>query len=142
MADEVYLDKIKLGAIIVEKELVIIEIYNGLIRDLTQRPEIRTELKDYPNYHDCWRAVSELFDFLEYDYASKLPKEDSRLIAGIMKKYKEFGFLSFEELGICVRILRYTMSLSKFHDVIRRDEGRHGVNKVEWRYKLKDGGLE
>lgn len=134
---EIYLDKIKLGALIVEKELSLIELYNSLIGDIRLRPDIKEFIKDYPGFPMCWQSLAELYDFLEYDYVKKLGKEEAKRIKKCIEKYKKLEDLSLEELGDCVNIVRKIMSLSKFHDVIRKDgSGLRGLDKISSRYKL------
>lgn len=134
---EIYLDKIKLGAIIVEKELSLIELYNGLINEVRLRPDIKEILKEYPTYHKSWQSLSELYDFLEHDYAKKLKnKKDEKRIKECIDKYKNLEDLSLDELRDCVNIIRKIMSLSKFHDVVRKNTGLSGLAKLDKRYKL------
>ena len=138
---EIYLDKIKLGALIVEKELSLIELYNGLISEVRLRPDIKEMLKEYPTFHKSWQCLSELYDFLEHDYIKKLKsKKEQDRIKLCMDKYKELKELSLDELKDCVNIIRKIMSISKFHDVVRKNVGLSGLDKLNKRYKL--GGIE
>lgn len=137
---EVYLDKIKLGALIVEKELLVIEIYNRLISDIRVRPDIKKIINDYPDYHTVWRSIAELYDFLENDYSNKLGKKDKQFIKDVMAKYQSLKAVTLEELGECVRIVRKIMSISKFHDLVRKMEYERGLDKLRNRYNLKDNG--
>lgn len=135
---EIYLDKIKLGALIVEKELSLIELYNTLIGELRLRPDIKEILKDYPTFHKAWQSLSELYDFLEYDYLKKLKSKSKQdKIKNCVVKYKTLEDLSIGELRDCVNIIREIMSISKFHDVVRKDGGGlRGLDKLTSRYKL------
>ena len=135
---EIYLDKIKLGALIVEKELNLIELYNTLISEVRLRPDIKEILKEYPTFHKVWQGLVELYDFLEYDYLKKLKGDKKKKkIKDCVEKYKDLKELSLDDLRDCVNIIREIMSLSKFHDVIRKDgSGLRGLEKVHSRYKL------
>ncbi len=135
---EIYLDKIKLGALIVEKELSLIELYNTLIGEVRLRPDIKEILKEYPTFHKAWQSLSELYDFLEYDYLKKLKnKKKQDKIEACIKKYKTLEELDLDELMECVDIIREIMSISKFHDVVRKDGGGlRGLDKIDKRYKL------
>ena len=135
---EIYLDKIKLGALIVEKELSLIGLYNTLIGEVRLRPDIAEILKDYPTFHNAWQSLSELYDFLEYDYLKKLKnKKKVDKIKDCIDKYKNLKDLTLDELKDCVNIIREVMSISKFHDVVRKDGGGfRGLEKLDRRYKL------
>lgn len=135
--EEIYLDKIRLGAIIVEKELVLLELFNRLIKDIRLRPDIREILQDYPLYHYCWQNVSELYDFLEYDYSNKLEKKDRESIEEIMLKYKSLKAVTIDDLIKAITLVKKIMSLSKFHDLIRK-MGLQGLDKVDKIYGLKN----
>jgi len=117
---EIYLDKIKLGALIVEKELSLIELYNTLINEIRLRPDIKEILKEYPTFHKAWQSLSELYDFLEYDYLKKLDKTKQTKIKSCLNNYKNLNDLSLDDLKVCVDIVREIMSLSKFHDVLQQ----------------------
>jgi len=137
MEEEIYLDKIQLGAIIIQKELTLIEIYNSLIHSIRMRPEILEMLNDYPNYHTVWRNLCELYDFLEYDYVNKLKStKDKDFIKNVVTKYKQFKKLSIEDLNKAMDIIRKIMSISKFHDIIRK-MGVIGIDKVKKTYGIK-----
>jgi len=133
---EIYLDKIKLGALIVEKELSLIELYNTLINEIRLRPDIKEILKEYPTFHKAWQSLSELYDFLEYDYLKKLDKTKQTKIKSCLDKYKNLKELSLDELRDSVNIVREIMSISKFHDVVRKGIGVSGLDKLNKRYKL------
>ncbi len=135
---EIYLDKIKLGALIVEKELNLIELYNTLISEVRLRPDIKEIMKEYPTFHKAWQGLVELYDFLEYDYLKKLKGEKKKKkIQSCVEKYKDLEDLDLDDLKDCVNIIREIMSLSKFHDVIRKDgSGLRGLEKINTRYKL------
>lgn len=139
MSNDIYLDKIRLGALIVEKELSLIEIFNQLLHDIRLRPEILDFINDYPVYHECWRCLCELYDFLEHDYASKLSKKEKERIKTIVASYRDLKELKLMDLKVSVAIVRKIMSLSKFHDVIRKIDQSSGLDKINKRYKLKDG---
>lgn len=136
MGQDIYLDKIRLGALIVEKELGLIEQFNKLIQDLRVRPDLMPVINDYPNYSQVWRSASELYDFLEFDYAKKLSKEDQKKVHDIITKYRDQKSVKLEDLKQAVSIIRHLMSLSKFHDVTRKIDTTEGVDKIEKRYKL------
>lgn len=134
---EVYLDKIKLGALIVEKELNLIEKFNGLIYDIRIRPDIMDILEDYPPFFITWRNLSELYDFLEYDYIDKIPKIKKDLIKMTMKNYRAGQKVDIEQLKEAVEIIRLIMSKSKFHDVVRKGESyTSGLDGIAKKYKL------
>lgn len=134
---EVYLDKIKLGALIVEKELKLIEVFNELIYDLRIRSDIMDFINEYPPFLMCWRNLSELYDFLEYDYLGKIDKKKRDLIALIMNDYRKGLDVDIEQLKKAVEIIRLVMSKSKFHDVVRKGEyTSSGLDGISSRYKL------
>ena len=137
MGDDVYLDKMKLGAVIVQKELSLIEEFNGLTEQIRQRPDFKLILNDLPQYHSCWRTLSELYDFLEHDYVVKLNKKRRLRIREIINKYKKLNKLNFTDLIEAMEIIRKMMSLSKFHNVMRSiDEPTTGLEKIRKKYKL------
>lgn len=142
MNEEVYLDKIKLGALIVEKELNLIELFNRLIMDIRQRPDLMTILNEYPDYQITWRNLVELYDFLENDYAKHLNKEDNKFIKEAIESYRDLKPVTLSSLKRCVGIVRRIMSISKFHDLIRKNEYSKGLDKVNKRYHLKDNEEE
>ena len=140
MGDDIYLDKIKLGAMIVQKELTVIETYNRLVYEMRSREDIKEFLNQYPTFNDCWQGLAELYDFLENDYLKKISKEDQGKIQVIMKKYRAFESMGMEQLTDAVSIARKIMSASKFHDVVRKSEGATGLDKIRKRYNLPGGG--
>ncbi|KKK53161.1 hypothetical protein LCGC14_3097570 [marine sediment metagenome] len=96
---EIYLDKIKLGALIVEKELNLIELYNTLISEVRLRPDIKEIMKEYPTFHKAWQGLVELYDFLEYDYLKKLKGEKKKKkIQSCVEKYKDLEDLDLDDL--------------------------------------------
>jgi len=133
---EVYLDKIKLGAMIVEKELNLIELFNTLIYDIRVRPDIKGFLNEYPPYFNCWRNLAELYDFLEYDYLDKIGKDKAK-IKKVMDGYRYEAELKMEDLKEGFRIIRLIMSKSKFHDVVRKGEDSGGgLDGIKRKYGL------
>jgi len=119
---KIFLDKIKLSVVIVEKELKLISTYNTLVNDIRLRPDIKEKhtLLDYPPYQQSWQSLSELYDFLEYDYLKKLNKTKQTKIKSCLNNYKNLNDLSLDDLKVCVDIVREIMSLSKFHDVLQQ----------------------
>lgn len=136
MSDEIYLDKIRLGAVIVQKELDLIFIFNSLLKDIRERPEIKAELQVYSKFHSCWQHIAELYDFLKNDYLDKLKKNDKEDIKRVMQNYLDGKKLELADLKQTKEIVLKIMSLSKFHDVVRKQE-LAGLGKVKERYKLK-----
>jgi hypothetical protein len=137
MNNDIYLDKIKLAEGIVSWEITVIDIFNDLMADLRAKPELLGELKDYPPFNDSWKLAGKLYDFLEFGYKEKLPKEEQKEIEAIMLKYRSLKLMSLENLKTTVTIIRKLMSISKFHDVTRKIDDTSGLDRVENRYKLK-----
>lgn len=138
MSDEVYLDKIRLGAIIVEKELRLINQYNNIIGDIRRGIISKKDIDIYPLYAWCWQNLAEIYDFLKNDYLTKITKSKEQEIKDIMKKFKDLESLSVDELTTAKEIILEIMSKSKFHDVVRKMDSSRGLDKIRKKYYLKD----
>lgn len=137
MSEEIYLDKIRLGATIVDKELILIGAYNSLLKDLRERSDILDFLNEYEKFNVVWQNLAELYDFLKNDYLSKINKEERERIKEIMQHYTDNLPLTLGQLKEAKEIILRIMSLSKFHDIVRKGEMR-GLPTVKDRYKLKE----
>ena len=123
---DVYLDKIKLASVIVEKELRIISLVNDLHRRIQEIPEIIKQLNENEDFLDCWRNLKELYDFLEFDYIKQLDKPKKEELENLIGKYNQFHKMKLEELNKAYNHIREVMSATKFHDLIRSTEEEDG----------------
>lgn len=139
MTDDIYLDKIKLGAMIVEKELSAINQFNQLISEINQEIVPLEALKVWPLYNWCFQNLSELYDFLKYDYAKKLGKKDQETLKIIFSKYQDrSNNLTLQDLKNGKELILKLMSKSRFHDVIRKGGGAKGLAKIDNKYKFNE----
>lgn len=138
MNDDIYLDKIKLGAVVVQKELELINLCNQIITDLRQGVIDRPRLLLYPTYNWAWQNLAELFDFLKHDYLSKIDKADRKKLNDIMKNYNSLGMLNLKDLLEAKEIILEVMAKARFHDIVRKAEYTHGLDILKDKYGIKE----
>ncbi len=127
---DVFIDKIKLGAIIIEKELLVIQQFNNIVSDLRRGAIDHDRLNEYPPYFWCLSNMSELYDFLKNDYIDKIPDADQKAINLTFNNYVLGNDISFEEFIKAKELLLLIMSKSKFHNILRFS-GPIGLKGVE-----------
>ena len=72
MSDEIYLDKIALGGVLVQKALILIAQFNQLITEINRGIIDLERLNEYPLYNWACSNLSELYDALKFSYLKKL----------------------------------------------------------------------
>lgn len=135
MNEEIFQDKIKLSAVITDKELTLISSFNYLTYHLRLRPDLLKDIEFYPTFYDTWRHLAEIYDFLKNDYLNKLGKFDLVGISAIMEKYYNLESVDYSDLKKAKEIVLKIMSLSGFHTLLRNEEIA-GLEKIRQRYKL------
>lgn len=117
---QIFLDKIKLAARLVDKEMVVNNNINTLIRMKRSGVLEIESLSRYNEFHVAWQSLSELYDFLKNDYKAKLEKEELESVNKIIDKYMTSNSqMTFEELISAYETVLKMMSLSGFHDLFR-----------------------
>ncbi len=118
---QVFLDKIRISASIIQKEAQLISDYNELINKINREIYVKQDIKKYPLFWDCWQTIGQLYDFVEY---SKLEdekfKEDSdkdkiNKLKGTISKYRG-GDIGFEDLKRAYDLIREFISRFGYHD--------------------------
>ncbi|GAG83950.1 unnamed protein product [marine sediment metagenome] len=137
MSDDIFIDKIKLASILVQKEMQAVSQYNQLVSEIKQGIVLMQDLDRSSNFNWCWQNLSELYDILKFDYSGKLEKKQQQKIHKLFEAYQSVEEkLKLEDLRQAKEILLELMSLSKFHDVVRKSSGPRGLDKVKKKYKL------
>jgi len=120
---DIYLDKIRLGAVIVNKELEFINYYNNLIRNVRGGIIEEKYINEDELFGMCFQNLVELYDFLKDDYLEKLPKQDIEKINLAVEKWENLEPLGFDDLRESKRIMLSVMAKAGFHDIFRKFEG-------------------
>jgi hypothetical protein len=129
----VFSDKMKISAVILDKEGYLIGVFHELIRKvragfLTNKQEIESS----DSYENAWRIVAELYDFLEFnkikDIQEKNEKneiviEECKEIHEIIDKYSNLEKVGLNDLQKAVKIMRHILSLAGYHEDEFRKEG-------------------
>lgn len=117
---QIFIDKIKLAAVLVQKELLMIHHVNVL------KNQIKNELLDIGRVKEsnewgwAWQNISEMYDFLEFGYLDLLEEEDNKAVVAIMDKYNALEKpVEWDDLLIAYTGIRKVMERGKFHDVSR-----------------------
>lgn len=143
MSDEVYLDKIRLGAVIVEKDLIVNNYFHRVINDVRQEFISQKDLHIYPPYNWCWQNVAEHYATLENGgYLDKIEKKSKERIRKIIEGYRNLQVVSLDDLRDCVSIIWKIMEANKFYDIVRKGEKNKGLGKITKRYRLKENDEE
>lgn len=121
---EIFSDKIKLSSSLILKEMDMIT-HTNLIKSLSKNGLFdHDRKKDYLEWRWAWQNISELYDFLKFEYLEKLGKKEpdvKKELERIMKKYNTSSDeMEYEELLFAEDGILKMMAISKFHSVDRR----------------------
>ena len=137
--DDIFLDKIRLGSVIIEKEMQLINQVNTLISDTRIGITDSENISVYPLFNWAWQNAAELYDFLKNDYMNKLKKEKKIRISELIDKFRdEKQILSLKDLKEVLDVILEIMSLSKFHDILRKYQEQGGVKYLREKYGLNE----
>ena len=125
--NDIFLDKIRLSALVVDKEGQLIGSYNNLIRKLNCGFVEIKNISTCEDYANSWRILKEIYDFLQYNKVERFKvdkKEQYELIKSIIKRYNELSSTTFKDLQTAYEIIREIISDSGYHeDVFKRKGG-------------------
>ena len=120
---QIFLDKIKLANILIQKELSMISHVNLIKSHLKSKLMEKDRLEEYNEWQWAWQNISEMYDVLEYQYMPLLDKKDSEMKNKLEKAMKKYNALnqkvSYQDLIDSYDGVRKIMEVSKFHDVTR-----------------------
>lgn len=119
---EIFQDKIRLSAVFVEKELDLIQNFTNLLAQLKQGIILKNDLDRHPDFYITLQNLTGLYLTLENPYKEKLTKEEQEKIENVIRKFKNLEQVQLNELIAGVDIVRKIMSLTGFHDVLRKKE--------------------
>jgi hypothetical protein len=123
MVEDLYLDKIRLGAVLVDKEFSIVNLYANVINLLRSGSYDKEHLDEINEYNWAWLNITELYSLLHYDkYYNVLNKEQQKHFTSIIERYTDFKPLGLDDLKACVDYVNILMSKNNFHDVFRETD--------------------
>jgi len=120
--DNIYADKIRLSAVIIDKEFTVITNFCNLMSGIRDGRILKEDLDRHPDKSVCVQNLVGLYYMLEYDYSDKLTKEELNKVKGIIDKFEMGEDIQITDIVQVVRILRRLMSATGFHDVLRKQE--------------------
>lgn len=134
--ENIFLDKIKLSFIVLEKESSVIEVYSNLIKRINAKYLKVEDVEESEDYDGSWNLAFELYSFIEYNKIASIEKKkksDKELIKEIvelrriMKKYENpEEKVNFKDLQTIMPTLKKLISLSGYHeDTFKHDETSH-----------------
>jgi len=126
--EEIMLDKYRIAFNILEKEGILIQQYNHILRDIKAGYlDSKTISKSF-DFLDCWTTLKELYDFMRYNKIvgmKKGYKEDVEKLEQIMDKYEDLKEeVSFDDLKQSYNFIRKFISIAGYHEDI--DNSRAG----------------
>lgn len=131
---KLFMDKLKLSALALDKEIKMIQAYTILIEKMRRNYVKKEKLNKYDSFIGTGSCMFELWSFLE---ENKFKKHENKLngkgdvIKAVMGKWENNEELTFEELQSCFKGLKEVMSLSGYHD--------DSINTL-WSGNLEDEG--
>ena len=122
----IFLDKIKLSLVVLEKESSLIETYSDLIKKINNGSIKIEKINEWTLYYGSWNLVHELYNFLRFNKIKDIKnkkKKDGKLIKDIkelenaMIKYENpDNKVTFKELQGIMPTIHSIISLSGYHD--------------------------
>jgi hypothetical protein len=138
---DLYLDKIRLGAVFVEKDLKLIQQFYKFMSDIRQKiiePDDE-RLENYPEWIWAWQNINEFYVMLKNGgYTSKIAKGKIKELEEMNTKYIELEKLDIDDLKKAFQIISQIMAACKFYDIVRKNGGGIGISKLDKRYKLAE----
>ncbi len=133
---DVYLDKIRLGWTLIEKELDLINQHTTLINNIKRGYIDRDRVTEYDAYRFAWQNLIELYQFLRHGYTKILKKDDEKKLKDIITRYMSIDEIepSLIELNTAVGIIMDVMGRSGFHELIRKMDTLKGLDKIRKKY--------
>jgi hypothetical protein len=124
--DSVFLDKIKLSALIVDKEGQLAGSYATLIKKLKQGSIEPSNLVESSDYHNCWRLMHELYTFMKHNEIAEHKaehQEEHETLKNIFCTYEKLdSIMSFEQLKQALDILTKIISMAGYHNTTFQTE--------------------
>ena len=137
---DVYLDKIKLGWALIEKELDLVNQHTTLISNIKRGYIDKDRVTEYDAYRFTWQNLIELYRFLSHGYINIICKKDQEEIKGIVDRYlsMEGAEPTIQQLNRAVEIILLVMGRSGFHELIRKMDTLRGLDKIRRKYHTGD----
>jgi hypothetical protein len=123
--ENIFQDKIKLSAGIIQMEFNMIQEYQNIIRRVRTLELEKSSVREDPDYHTTWQMMGVLYKFLENKYALKLKQkseEDYEKLKGIMEKYENENDVDYLEFKFAANQIIKIMSICNFDDVLVKEE--------------------
>jgi len=115
---QIFLDKIKLAGMLIQKEMAIINNIHDLISMRRNGLLDLNRLQEYTEFHVSWQSLVELYDFLENGYLKTLTEDEQTKIVKIIASYMETDEqVSMDNLIMTYNLVRKMMTKSGFHDL-------------------------
>ena len=130
--ESIFLDKIKLSFIVLEKESCLIETYADLLKDINLGGVNIEKIKNWDSYNGSWNFAHELYLFLKYNKVEeiKTKKKQDKIIEKEINELKEImnryenpkKEVNFDDLQKVVPIIQKIVSKSGYHDDKYKDD--------------------
>jgi hypothetical protein len=118
--DSVFLDRIRLSALIVDKEGQLAGSYATLLKKLKQNMINKEELADTNEFANCWRLLHELYTFMRHNEIAEHRKrspEEHELLTHLFQKYETADLrMTYEDLQQAVNTLTKVISQAGYHN--------------------------
>ncbi len=116
--ESIYLDKLKLSAILIHKQFLVISNVSSVVALVYKQSIELDRLRETSEWMWSWQNINELFDALKNEHLKKLDKDEQTQINGFVERYNTFDkTLTLADLMRTKEILLKLMSVSGFHDL-------------------------
>ena len=117
MEDQIFSDKIRLSGLIIEKEFLMINTFQNILRESRLNNINEKEIYLQPDFILAFQNVAEIYDFLKYTYLDKIDEKEKDMLIAIMEKYENRDFLCMQDLRVSKDLILKILAKSKFHEV-------------------------
>ena len=124
----IFSDKITLSTVLIQKIFTTITLYNNIFRKLRDGSVLKHDLVNDEDWKLCWQNVTEIYDYLEFQYINLLAlKVDGKIEEGkilkeklirIINRYRTTNnVLTLEDLSYVYESVRYITTKVGLHNV-------------------------
>jgi len=158
MEHDIFLDKIALSSILLQKIFVTINSYNNIHRKIRSKDLQETDLYIDEDWQTCWQNLKELYDYIEFEYldileqkvtfeSKKKPSHEDKRTADLLKQrlkqifqtYMKNEPLTFDELNFVYEHIRFISTKIGLHNINRIGSSVVDFPKPsgEWNFEIE-----
>ena len=145
MAEEstnIFSDKIKLAGVLINKELTMISHVN-MVKSMKLGKDLDLDrLEEYNEWGWAWQNVSELYDFLKFEYMDRLKSKEPIIQKELEKIMKNYNYgkeaVSYLDLMLAHDGILKMMVLTGFHNVAQQEKIDQEIEEQDFAKRIKD----